>query len=70
MNHQDVLKNLKQNRVNNLNKVIIGHLNVNSYSGKFDAINHLIQGNVEIMLITETKLEYSYLISQFLIPAT
>ena len=43
------------------------HLNVNSFSNKFDAIKTVIPGNVDVMVFSETKLEDSNPTSEFLI---
>ena len=39
---------------------IIGHLNVNSFTPKLDAIKTIIAGNIDIMIFSETKLDDSY----------
>lgn len=68
MNPHDIHLQLREYRKDNLNRVIISHLNINSYNGKFDAFKHLITGNVDVIVLTETKLDDSYPSSQFLIP--
>ena len=50
-----------------MNKIIIGNLNINSYSGKFDEFKYLIKNNLDIIVITETKLDDSYPEAQFFI---
>ena len=67
INHQDVSQILKNIRIKNLHSVVIGHLNVNSYANKFDAIKVIIEGNIDIVIFSETKLDASYPTSQFLI---
>ena len=52
-------------RSSNLNNVVIGLLNINSFSSKYDAIKLVIQGKIDVMVIVETKLDDSYPISQF-----
>ena len=54
-------------RVNNHDKIIIGNLNINSISNKFDALKVVITGNIDILVVTETKLDASFEISQFCI---
>ena len=66
-NHQDVSQILKNIRIKNLQSVVIGHLNVNSYANKFDAIKVIIERNIDIVIFSETKLDASYPTSQFLI---
>ena len=45
--------------------MIIGTLNINSPSAKFDDLKILISGTFDILIITETKLDDAYPISQF-----
>ena len=45
--------------------MIIGTLNINSLSSKFDDLKVLISGMFDILIITETKLDDTYPISQF-----
>ena len=64
---QEVSKVLRQLRVKNANRVIIGHLNVNFFAAKLDAIKTIIPGNIDIMIFSETKLDNSYPMAQLLI---
>jgi len=54
-------------RSNNVNRLIIGHLNINSVRNKFEMLQEVIRGKLDIFLISETKLDDSFPISQFLI---
>ena len=67
VNHQDISGILKEIRVKNLNRIIIGHLNVNSLAAKIDSLKVIIPGNIDVMVITESKLDDSYPNSQFFI---
>ena len=58
-------KNLKALRRTNTNRIIIGHLNINSIRNKFDDLRNLITQNVDILLISETKLDASFTPKQF-----
>ena len=60
--------NLKSLRRRNFNKLVLGHLNINSLRNKFDALTQQIKGNVDILMLSETKLDSSYPEGQFLIP--
>ena len=51
---------LKDMKIKTPNKVIIGHLNINSIRNKFDKLSYTIENNIDILLISETKLDYSY----------
>ena len=66
-NNIDQMWELKKVRLKNLKKVIIGNLNINSISGKFDQLKCLISNHVNILILTETKLDETFRISSFLI---
>ena len=67
INLQEVSQVLKQIRISNVNRVIIGHLNVNFFAVKLDAIKTIIPGNVDIVIFGETKLDASYPTAQLMI---
>ena len=54
-------------RISNANRLIIGQLNINSLRNKFDALKALIIGKLDILVITESKLDNTFPINQFLI---
>ena len=58
VNASDILSNLKV-RVNN--KLVIGNLNINSIAGKFDRLKLMVQHKVDILVLTETKVNFSFL---------
>ena len=58
MNASDILSNLKV-RVNN--KLIIGNLNINSIAGKFYQLKLMVQQKVDILVLTKTKIDSSFL---------
>ena len=58
---------LSKLRVKQGNKLIIGNLNINSISEKFDQLKVLISKNLDILVITETKLDSTFPVTQFLI---
>ena len=45
----------------------MGHLNINSIQNKFDALSLTVKNNVDILMISETKLDYSFPTAQFLL---
>ena len=61
------LNTLKKTRVSNINRLIIGHLNINSLRNKIEAPKSVINGNIDILVITETKIDQSFPICQFFI---
>ena len=67
-NHVDKINinaELRSLRVKNLNKLIIGHLNINSLRNKFELLTHQIKDNIDIIMISETKLDKIFPTSQF-----
>ena len=65
---QNFLDNgIKQSRLDNIDNVIIGNLNINSLSAKFDGLITYIQDTFDILVLTETKLDNTFYSSQFFI---
>ena len=62
------LSSLKFVRRKNLCRIIFAHLNINSLRNKFDALVDQIKGNVDILVISETKLDEQFPEGQFKIP--
>ena len=58
---------LRALRKKNLNKLIIAHLNVNSLRNKLEFLKEQIQDNIDILMISETKIDASFPIGQFLL---
>ena len=52
-------------KLKNVNRLVIGHLNINSLSRKFDQLKTIIGKNIDILVITETKIDSSFPNSQF-----
>ena len=48
-------------------KLILGHLNINSIRNKFDGLKFVIDNKINIFLISETKLDDWFTTAQFLI---
>ena len=63
-----VFSQLSNLRSKNSDRVIIAHLNINSIRNKFEMISELIIGNIDIILLSETKIDNSFTTSQFIIP--
>ena len=59
--------NLKALHLKNVNKLTIAHLNINSLRNKFEFLISLIKCNIDILMISETKLDQSFSTNQFLI---
>ena len=57
-----LLRNVK---LKNTNRLILGHLNINSIVGKFDNFKVLIENNIDVLVLTETKIDTSFPNTQF-----
>ena len=56
---------LKRLRSNHPQQIIIGHLNFNSITNKSDIMKPILMDNIDIFMVTETKLDDSLPASQF-----
>ena len=63
----DCNNTLKSLRKDNLDKLIFAHLNINSIRNKFELLSKQIKGNVDVLMISETKIDDSFPVGQFLI---
>ena len=52
-------------RISNVNRLIVGHLNINSLRNKIQDLQEIIKGNIDILVITETKLDETFPTAQF-----
>ena len=64
---EDALGILNKRRRDNCDRLIFGNLNINSINSKFDQMKFLLQGKVDILVLSETKLDNSFPTNQFLI---
>ena len=48
-----------------MNKIIIGNININSLPAKFDQVKEVKLKNIDILVITETKLDDTFPLDQF-----
>ena len=66
--HQcDIILGLKNLLVKYSNKIIVVHLNINSVRNKFELFSSLIGGKMDILMISETKLNVTFPANQFFI---
>ena len=61
-NCRNVLNSLRKD---NLDKLIFAHISINSIRNKFYYLSKHIRGNIDILLVSETKIDDSFLQSQF-----
>ena len=59
---KEILTNL---RFKNVNRLIYVQLNINSIRNKFDSLINIINNNIDILMISETKLDPSFPTGQF-----
>ena len=60
------LSKLKELRIGNANKVITGNLNINSIRNKFEQLKETALEYIDILVVTETKLDEAFLELLFL----
>ena len=69
-NDQSVSHNineLKNNRLKNVNNIIIAKINIHSIRNKFELLSHYVSVNIDISIITETKIDKPFPSGQFLL---
>ena len=64
----DFLTNLSNLRLKNVNRIIFAHININSIRNKFHLLTSNISGKIDILMISETKLDNSFPKREFIIP--
>ena len=63
----NVIDVLREIRIKNINRLIIGTLNINSLAPKFEQLKVIIGNYLDVLVIVETKLDPSFPTEQFLI---
>ena len=66
-NNSDDMLVLKNLRISYPNNIIIGHLNMNSIRNKFEMLSSSVAQYVDILMLSETKLDSTFPSTQFLI---
>ena len=56
---------LDEIRKKNIGRVVIGHLNINSLRNKFEALKSLIEKRIDILVVTETKIDQTFSSNEF-----
>ena len=65
--NNDPYQILNSMRVSNVDRLIIGQLNINSLKNKLEGLKLIVKGNIDILIITESKLDDTFPINQFII---
>ena len=66
--HDNSVSFLNKLRIKNLNRIIIGHLNINSVRNKIEMLSSIVEGKLDVLLISETKINESFSSASFEIP--
>ena len=59
---------LKKLRIKNINRVIISQININSIKNKIELLSVAVLGNIDILMVSETKIDISFPASRFTAP--
>ena len=63
----NLLFEIKMLRIRNPNKIIIGNLNINSLPNKLEQLKGIIIQQIDILVLTKTKLDDTFPTAQFLV---
>ena len=70
--NEDYLNNpvtlLRDLKLKNVNRLNLAHININSLRNKFESLKEIINENIDILVVSETKLDNSYPDAQFHLP--
>ena len=58
-------QSLQSLRMKNADRIIFGHLNINSYRNKIEHLGDIVQNRIDILLISETKIDSSFFKAQW-----
>ena len=53
--------------INNINRLISGQLNIDSMRNKFEQRSTIVNSKIDILMISETKLDETFPATQFLL---
>ena len=62
-----MLFEIKKLRIRNPKKIIIGNLIINSLSNKFEQLKDIVMQHIDILVLTETKLDDTFPTAQALV---
>ena len=61
------IREVKYLRNKNPYRVITGHININSIRNKFESLVKYVGNNIDILMVSQTKIDDAFLESQFLV---
>ena len=59
---QNLDSNVHRVRIENPSRIIFGQININSIRNKFDLLMNIIKNEIDILMISETKIDNSFLV--------
>ena len=63
----DCISVLKALRSDNSNKLIFAHANINSIRNKFEFLSTQVKGNIDVLMVSETKVDDSFPVGNFVV---
>ena len=66
-NSDDIIDGFKTSRLKYPQNPIIAQININSIRNKFETLVSLVTSDIDILMISETKIDESFPLSQFMI---
>ena len=60
LNQNIFLEKLKELRLDNLKNLIFSSININFVRNKFDSLQEIVMGKVDILIVAETKIDVSF----------
>ena len=69
INDKNTLYNLTSSlqalKTKNSKRLVFGNLNINTINNKFEQLKYIIKNNIDVLIVTETKLDSSFPSGQF-----
>ena len=66
-NEDDPKSILRLLKTKNADRPVIAHLNINSIASKFDVLQEIIKDNLDLLMVSETKIDDTFPTEQFMI---
>ena len=63
----DCISVLKALRSDNSDKLVFAHININSIRNKFEFLSTQVKGNIDVLMVSETKIDNSFPVGNFVI---
>ena len=61
----NLISSLKALKTKNSKRLVFGNLNINTINNKFEQFKYIIKNNIDVLIVTETKLDSSFPSGQF-----